>query len=172
MGIGLDRLLMLRKAVPDIRLLRTADERVSSQMLDLTRYRPVSHQPAVVRDLSLVVDHPLGAEEIGDRVREALGPRANAVESVGLLMDAAYDALPRAAIDRLGLRPGQRNLVVRVVLRDLEHTLTSEQANQLRDRVYAALHRGERWEWASRTPAMASADSQCTGAAKCAPGMP
>jgi phenylalanyl-tRNA synthetase alpha chain len=45
-GLGLDRLLMLRKDVPDIRLLRSGDDRVASQMLDLTPYRPVSAQPA------------------------------------------------------------------------------------------------------------------------------
>ena len=172
MGIGLDRLLMLRKAVPDIRLLRTTDERVSSQMLDLEQYRPVSHQPAAIRDLSLIVDHPITSEEIGDRVREALGARANAVEAVDMLQDTSYEKLPRTVVERLGLRPGQRNILVRVVLRDLEHTLTSEQANELRDRVYAALHRGERWEWASRTRTQASADGHCIGAAKGVPGTP
>jgi phenylalanyl-tRNA synthetase alpha chain len=170
MGIGLDRILMLRKAVPDIRLLRTLDPRVSSQMLDLSHYRPVSHQPAVVRDLSLVVDQPLTAEEVGDRVREALGPRADAVEAVELLSDTPYDALPRRVVERLELMPGQRNLLVRVILRDLEVTLTREQANELRDRVYAALHRGARWEWANRTRSPAPGHDQWAGAAKGTPG--
>jgi phenylalanyl-tRNA synthetase alpha chain len=172
MGIGLDRLLMLRKAVPDIRLLRVNDARISSQMLDLSQYRPVSHLPAVVRDLSLVVDHPLTAEEAGDRVREALGPRADAVEAVEIVSDTRYDELPGPVVERLGLRPGQRNLLVRVVLRDLEVTLTSEQANELRDRIYATLHRGERWEWASRRHSPASASGQWAGAAKGTPGAP
>ncbi len=35
LGMGLDRLLMLRNVVPDIRLLRSADPRVSGQMTDL-----------------------------------------------------------------------------------------------------------------------------------------
>jgi phenylalanyl-tRNA synthetase alpha chain len=170
MGIGLDRLLMLRKAVPDIRLLRTADARVSSQMLDLSVYRPVSDQPAVVRDLSLIVDHPLTAEEIGDRVRVALGPRASAVEAVELLEDTPYEQLPAAVVARLALRPGQRNLLVRVVLRDLEVTLTREQANELRDHVYAALHRGQHWEWAGRPPPPEG--DQSAGACKSTPGTP
>jgi hypothetical protein len=76
--MGLDRLLMLRKQVPDIRLLRSADPRVAGQMA----------------------------------------------------------------------RPGQRNRLVRVVLRHLERTLTDDEANALRDRVYAAVHQGTRHQWA------------------------
>ena len=75
MGLGLDRLLMLRKGIPDIRLLRSADPRVAAQMLDLEPYRPVSHMPPVRRDLSMVVgdDTEASAEILGDRVRGALG---------------------------------------------------------------------------------------------------
>jgi len=40
LGMGLDRLLMLLKGIPDIRLLRSADARVAGQMLDLAPYRP------------------------------------------------------------------------------------------------------------------------------------
>jgi phenylalanyl-tRNA synthetase alpha chain len=51
MGLGLDRILLVRKAIPDIRLLRSADRRVAGQMLDLDRYQPVSSKPPVERDL-------------------------------------------------------------------------------------------------------------------------
>jgi phenylalanyl-tRNA synthetase alpha chain len=148
LGLGLDRLLMLRKGVPDIRLLRSADARVSGQMLDLSPYRPVSRQPSLRRDLSLVVDRRLSTEEIGDLVRHALGARASAIEAVTVLHDIEYEKLPAAVIARLGIGPGQRNLLLRIVCCDLERTLTSDEANQLRDCVYAALHRGTRSEWA------------------------
>src|SRR5262249_31122441 len=39
MGLGLDRILMLRKGIDDIRLLRSSDPRVASQMIDLAPYR-------------------------------------------------------------------------------------------------------------------------------------
>src|SRR5262245_31375536 len=42
MGLGLDRILMLRKGIADIRLLRSDDPRVVGQMLELGLYRPVS----------------------------------------------------------------------------------------------------------------------------------
>src|SRR5262249_54237318 len=62
MGIGLDRALMLRKGIDDIRLLRSTDERVASQMLDLAPYRPVSSMPPTRRDLSIAVAGGTSAE--------------------------------------------------------------------------------------------------------------
>jgi phenylalanyl-tRNA synthetase alpha chain len=43
MGVGLDRMLMLRKRIDDIRVLRSTDPRIAAQMLDLAPYRPVSY---------------------------------------------------------------------------------------------------------------------------------
>jgi phenylalanyl-tRNA synthetase alpha chain len=97
MGLGLDRLAMLRKGIPDIRLLRAADPRVARQMLDLAPYTTVSTQPAIVRDLSIAADAGDAAEELGDRVRAALGPRADAVEEVAVVSTTPHDALPAAA---------------------------------------------------------------------------
>jgi phenylalanyl-tRNA synthetase alpha chain len=42
LGLGLDRAVMLRKGLDDIRLLRSADPRIAAQMLDLSRWQPVS----------------------------------------------------------------------------------------------------------------------------------
>jgi phenylalanyl-tRNA synthetase alpha chain len=148
LGMGLDRLLMLVKGVPDIRLLRSGDARVAGQMLDLEAYVPVSSRPAVSRDLSVAVAGDDDEETLGDRVRDALGDDAACVEEVAVLSCTGYADLPAAAVARLGLRPGQKNLLVRVVLRDLERTLTSQQANALRDRIYLALHQGTRQELA------------------------
>jgi phenylalanyl-tRNA synthetase alpha chain len=149
LGMGLDRLLMLRKGIPDIRLLRSADPRVAGQMADLAPYRPVSAMPPVRRDLSVAVDAADTAEDLGDRVRDALGPDAAAVQEVGVLAETPYGQLPRQAVARLGIHPGQKNVLVRVVLRHLERTLTDKEANRMRDRVYAALHRGDAHQWAS-----------------------
>lgn len=149
MGVGLDRLLMLRKGMDDIRLLRPADQRVADQLLDLGHYQPVSALPAVRRDLSMAVDAGLDDELLGDRVREALGERASVVESVELLSRTPYGELPASARRRIGMLPGQCNVLVRIVLRSLDRALTSAEANELRDRVYAALHEGSAHQWAS-----------------------
>jgi phenylalanyl-tRNA synthetase alpha chain len=148
LGVGLDRLLMLVKDVPDIRLLRSADPRVARQMLDLEPYRAVSAMPAVRRDLSVAVDPGDLDEDLGDRVRDALGEQAACVESVQILQRTSCAALPRQALDRLGASPEQDNLLVRIVLRDLERTLTDQDANRLRNLIYAAIHQGTAHQWA------------------------
>ncbi|HVM15462.1 MAG TPA: hypothetical protein VM287_14195 [Egibacteraceae bacterium] len=152
LGLGLDRFLMLRKGIPDIRVLRSADRRIADQMLDLEPYRPVSTMPAITRDLSVAVDADDETEELGDRVREALGDDADAVEEVAVLTQAPFEDLPPSAIARMGMTSKHKNVFIRVVLRHLERTMTDSAANALRDRVYAALHRGSAHEWADGPP--------------------
>jgi phenylalanyl-tRNA synthetase alpha chain len=151
MGLGLDRLAMLAKGVPDIRLLRSDDPRIAAQMTDLSAYREVSRMPATHRDLSVAVDEELDPELLGDRVRQLLGPDAAAVEEIAVLAETAYASLPHSARERMGVRPGQKNVLLRVVLRDLVRTLTSAEANELRDRIYAGLHEGTAHEWSVST---------------------
>src|SRR5204863_95105 len=83
---------------------------------------------AVVRDLSIAVAEDDDAEQIGDRVRDALGDDAAAVESVDVVSETPGDALPSAARERLGLASEQKNLLVRVVLRHPERSLTRTEA--------------------------------------------
>jgi phenylalanyl-tRNA synthetase alpha chain len=148
LGMGLDRLVMLANRIPDIRLLRSGDPRVTRQMLDLATYQPVSPMPAITRDLSVAVSADDDEETLGDRVRDALGADASSVEEVRVLSATAYRQLPSAAIARLGARPDQKNLLVRVVLRNLDKTLTNQEANTLRDRIYRAIHQGAEHQWA------------------------
>lgn len=150
MGVGLDRLLMLRKGIEDIRLLRSDDPRVASQLLDLEPYRPVSNQPPVRRDLSIAVPAGTTDEDLGARVRAALEGDADWVEEIHVLSETHAKDLPPQAIERIGLQPGQVNVLLRVVLRHPVQTLRSDEANRIRDRVYAAVHQGTVWQWATR----------------------
>ncbi|WP_433271879.1 hypothetical protein ACQPZF_14250 [Actinosynnema sp. CS-041913] len=139
LGVGLDRLLMLRKGIPDIRLLSSDDPRVAAQMLDLAPYRAVSKHPPISRDVSVAVRPEQDAETIGDTVRATVG---DVVEEVEILGETPVDLLPPAAVERLGARPGQKNVLLRLVLRHPTRTLTDREANAARDAVYAAVHEG------------------------------
>jgi len=143
MGLGLDRLLMLRKGIEDIRLLRADDPRIAKQMLDLTPYVPVSRQPPIRRDLSVAVDNALTAEDLGDRIREVLPASLHQLESVEVVSEATAEELSPAARVRLGLQVGQKNVLVRLVLRDPARTLTRAEANTVCDQVYRAIHQGD-----------------------------
>ena len=111
-------------------------------MRDLSLYRPVSNRPAIARDLSIAVADDDDVELLGDRVRDALGADADSVEAVEVLSETPVHELPALAAERLGLLPGQKNVLVRVVLRHAERTLTREEANTLRDDIYDAVHCG------------------------------
>ncbi|WP_108125014.1 hypothetical protein [Saccharospirillum mangrovi] len=148
-GLGLDRLLMVRKQLPDIRLLRNADPRVAEQMLDLEPWRPVSWQPAIERDLSIATDNATDAELLGDQVRQALTDQADWLEMVQVLSETPAHALPPQAVERLGLKSGQKNLLLRLVIRHPTRSITQAEANALRNRVYQSVHRGEVMHWAN-----------------------
>lgn len=150
LGMGLDRALMLRKGIQDIRLLRSADPRVAGQMQDLSPYRVVSALPSITRDLSVVVPADADEETLGDQVRETLGVQAGELESVSVLARTGLDELPEGAVRRLGLVAGQVNALLRIVIRPLTRTMTDAEANALRDRVYLAVHRGPHLELISR----------------------
>jgi phenylalanyl-tRNA synthetase alpha chain len=149
MGLGLDRLLMLRKHIPDIRLLRAADPRIAGQLLALEgTYRPVSGMPPIRRDISIAVSEERDAEELGDRVREALGEEAASIESVEVLSEMPAADLPPAAVERIGLGERQKNVLLRITIRSHDRTLTDAEANELRNRIYATVHQGAASQWA------------------------
>ena len=148
MGLGLDRLLMLRKNIPDIRLLRSQDSRVRSQMNDLQPYRPVSAMPAIHRDLSLCVEQSMREEEIGDIIRTRLC-EVECIEALVIKSETPYDDLPSSAHSRMGMRPGQKNVLLQITIRHMGRTLTDEEANAVRNKVYKLLHQGENVELAT-----------------------
>ncbi|WP_280272138.1 hypothetical protein [Nocardia wallacei] len=142
LGMGVDRALMLRKSIPDIRYLRAEDPRSAAQLRDLSPWRPVSAMPPVRRDLSVVIADDTDDETLGDAVRGALGERSGDIESVHVRARTPYAELPDRARARLAIRPGQTNALVRVTIRPLTRTLTDAEANALRNAVYRAIHLG------------------------------
>ncbi|MEV4776824.1 hypothetical protein [Microbacterium sp. LWH12-1.2] len=142
LGMGLERALMLRKGIPDIRYLRSEDPRIATQMLTLEPWQHVSPLPASRRDISVVMPSAEDEETLGDRIRTALGDDADVIESVDVLSRTTHEELPVAARSRLGTRDGQVNLLLRIVLRPIDRTLTSDQANAIRNTIYRAVHEG------------------------------
>lgn len=148
MGLGLDRLLMLRKNIPDIRLLRSQNPRIKLQMNDLQPYQPVSIMPAIRRDLSLCIEQSMTEEEIGDIIRGQL-PSIDYIEALSIIAETPYEELPPSAIARMGMTPGQKNVLLQITIRHMERTLTDKEANDVRNSIYKLLHQGEKQELAS-----------------------
>lgn len=142
LSVGLDRLVMLRKGVPDIRLLRDAHPRVQAQMAHLKPWQPISRQVPISRDLSMAVEPGLNPETLTEQILQIADYRANWIEELSVKGRWPFDELPSPIIERLGIVRGQENLVLRVVLRDHAQTLTAPQAEGLYGDIQAALHRG------------------------------
>lgn len=142
LGMGLERALMLRKSIPDIRYLRATDPSIATQMSNLDPWKHVSPLPHARRDISVVIDDDADEEILGDIIRSALGDDADVIESIDQLGRTPYSDLPATARDRLGLRSGQSNVLLRIMLRPIAQTLTSQQANDIRNTICRAVHCG------------------------------
>jgi len=142
MGPGLDRMLMVAKNITDIRLLRSTDPRIAGQMNDLKPYKEVSNMPSVKRDLSIVVANEMDNELLGDMVKESLGPDAEIIEHISIVSETPYSKLSQLARERQGMDETQKNILLRVLLRALDRTMTSEECNEYRNKIYLALHKG------------------------------
>jgi phenylalanyl-tRNA synthetase alpha chain len=142
LGMGLDRLTMLRKGIPDIRLLRDQNERVQAQMHDLNLWSAVSRLPSIARDISLAVTPGLSEEVLTERMLQAAGDCSDWIEEMQIKGRWASSDLPAQAIERLGLLPGQENVLLHVVLRDCSRSITTAEANALYSKIQSALHEG------------------------------
>ena len=134
-GWGLDRFVMLVKRIDDIRLLRSTNPKIVAQMTHLELYIPVSNQPSISRDMSIVTRIDTELEDICEQIVEVLKDDAELLESVDILGETQYHQLPQQAIERLGIQPYQKNLLVRMTLQSLHTSITNQKANILRGLV-------------------------------------
>ena len=143
LGMGVERLIMARKNLPDIRLIRSTDPRVLSQMTNLETFKQVSNQPAMNRDMSYCVDKNDTEEDICENIRKVFGENADLLEEVKILSRTSCDNLEPIAKQRLGVRPSQDNVLVRITLRHPDKTLTKQESAKLYDEAYPKLHQGD-----------------------------
>ncbi len=143
-GWGLDRLVMVIKGIDDIRLLRSTNPKIAAQMTNLEPYTPVSNQPSISRDMSIVTGIDTELEDICEQIVEVLKDDAELLESVDILSETQYHQLPQQAIQRLGIEPYQKNLLVRMTLQSLHMSITNQKANILRGLVYQKIHQGNK----------------------------
>lgn len=142
LGMGVERLVMARKDLPDIRLIRSVDPRVVKQMTDMERYINVSDKPAMSRDMSYCVDKNDTEEDICEAIRTVFGDQADLLEQVEILERTPFEKLIPVAKERLGAKSDQDNVLVRIILRHPDKTLTKKEAAALYATAYPQLHQG------------------------------
>lgn len=142
LGMGLDRLVMTLKGIPDIRYLRSTNPKIAAQMTNLEPYVEVSNQPSIKRDMSYSVPKAYVEEDINEDIRQALGKNVNILESVEILSETSYVDLPEIARVKLGISNTQKNILVRITLRHLERSLENKEANAIYDNIYQKINHG------------------------------
>ncbi len=142
LGMGVERLIMARKNLPDIRLIRSTDPRIIKQMTDMEPYKNVSDQPAISRDMSYIVNKNDSEEDLCEDIRNVFGEHADLLEEVKILERTPFDKLHPVAKEKLGAVEGQDNVLVRIILRHPDKTLTKKEAADLYEMAYPKLHKG------------------------------
>ncbi len=96
------------------------------------QYAAISTQPAISRDLNLVVDEGLRWSELAATVHAASGPHLEHVQYLDTYRDEQKDGA------------GKKRLLFSLTLRVSERTLTSEEADEIAARVVAACGQSHR----------------------------
>jgi phenylalanyl-tRNA synthetase alpha chain len=143
LGMGIERLIMARKNLPDIRLIRSEDPMVIKQMTNMEPYKSVSNQPAMNRDMSYCVSKNDTEEDICEHIKNVFGENADLLEEVKILNRVHYEELAPIAVQRLGAKQDQDNVLIRITLRHPDKTLTKQESAKLYDEAYPKLHQGD-----------------------------
>ncbi|MDE1975351.1 MAG: hypothetical protein KGI49_02470 [Patescibacteria group bacterium] len=122
-GFG-ERLAMIKMGIPDIRILWSDDPRITSQFKDIdSKFKEVSKYPAIVRDISFVVDATMALNSYFEIVREIGGDLIEEVKLVDQYENAA----------KFGA--GKKSYTFRITYRSFERTLTNEEVNAVHDKL-------------------------------------
>jgi phenylalanyl-tRNA synthetase alpha chain len=123
-GFGLERLAIIGMELPDIRLLWSNDERVKKQLKLGTKFKEVSKYPAIVRDISFVVEKAAFApNDYFDLVRDVVGDLA---EEMALIDEFE-------SVKKFG--EGKKSYAYRITYRSLDRTLTSTEIDALHKKL-------------------------------------
>lgn len=123
-GFGLERLAIIGMELPDIRLLWSDDERVKKQLKLGTIFKEVSKYPAIVRDISFLVDKAnFAPNDYFDLVRDVVGDMA---EEMALVDEYENEA-------KFGA--GKKSYAYRITYRALDRTLTDAEVNEIHKKL-------------------------------------
>ena len=123
-GFGIDRWAMIKMEIPDIRILWSDDERITSQFKDInSKFKEVSKFPATIRDISFIISKEVNLNNYYEIVRDYAN---NLIEEVKLLDE--YENEEKFGKDK-------KSYTFRIVYRSSERTLTNEEINKIQAEI-------------------------------------
>ncbi len=133
-GFGLDRLAMARMQIPDIRILWSTDERVTSQFTSIASvYRPVSKYPPTERDISFVIGVDASPNDFYEIVRSC-------TEAQGKHIVEQVEPIDRYE-NPAKFGAGRVSHTFRITYRSFLGTLTNEEINGVQTEIREAVER-------------------------------
>ncbi len=122
-GFG-ERLAMIKMEIPDIRILWSDDERITSQFKDIdSKFKEVSKFPATIRDISFIINKDINLNNYYEIVRDYAD---NLIEEVKLLDE--YENEEKFGVDK-------KSYTFRIVYRSSERTLTNKEINEIQEEI-------------------------------------
>lgn len=141
-GFWIERLAMIMKKVPDIRLFWSNDKRITSQWKNLeTQYNEVSNMPATYRDISMIVPKgkfiPSEKEmEWGKISKIKIQDESSLFEIASLARDISPELIEEIKIvdvfendNKLG--KDNKSVSIKISFRAIDRTLTNEEINSI-----------------------------------------
>jgi len=122
-GFGLERLAIASMDLPDIRLLWSADPRVTRQLKLGQKYQEVSKYPPITRDISFVVGRDFVPNNYFDLIRDIGGDLVNEMT----LLDK-YENAEKFGADKA-------SYTYHIVYRSNERTLTTEEIDPIQKKI-------------------------------------
>ena len=138
-GFWIERLAMLLKDIPDIRIFWSEDERVLKQWWDFEPYKAVSSLPPVYKDISCIVDKTLFQKDEKESQKKwaiELINEADSFEIAGIVRDIAGWIVEEVRVIDIYENDSQfgsdkKSVTINIVFRSLERSLTHEEINIL-----------------------------------------
>jgi len=122
-GFG-ERLAMIKMEIPDIRILWSEDERITSQFKNInSKFTEVSKFPETSRDISFIIDKSINLNNYYEIVRDYA---ENLIEEVKLIDE--YEDEEKFGKDK-------KSYTFRIVYRSPERTLTNEEINKIQEEI-------------------------------------
>jgi len=122
-GFG-ERLAMIKMGIPDIRIMWSDDERITSQFKDInSKFKEVSKYPETSRDISFIIDKNINLNNYYEIVRDFA---ENLIEEVKLVDEFENE-------EKFG--KDKKSYTFRIVYRSHERTLTAEEVNEIQEKI-------------------------------------
>ena len=123
-GFGIDRLAMIKMGIPDVRVLWSEDERITSQFKDInSQYKEVSKYPETSRDISFIINKDISLNQYYEIIRDLAD---NLIEKVELVDE--YEDDKKFGADK-------KSYTFRIIYQSLERTLTNEEINKIQEGI-------------------------------------